>query len=288
VRKDVTVDVLIATFAGEKYIEEQLESLLRQTFLPTRVLVSDDSLTPATGERIGIWNTGNRLPIFLLPRRDNIRPGPAGNFEYLLTFANADFILFCDQDDYWLPEKIETSVSVLQEMEREKGMDRPCLFFSDLTLVDLNLRLTDSSMWKKQMLNPRLASNWRQNIILNVVTGCTIAINRAALQKILPFPECDILHDQWVACAVSFFGSIRFSRTSKIYYRQHATNAVGARGMNLATVLSGLRKIRISYNNYRTVCRRFRCQSYVLVFFAKKVFYGFLRLEKTMVRGSIE
>lgn len=225
--------VLLATSNGAVYLSFLLSSLESQTCRPDRVFVRDDNSNDLTP---GILKTFcAEHPDFVHILADNSdRLGTIGNFSKLLSHADTRYILFCDQDDVWLPGKLEKTLSVMREAENRFGLDVPILVHTDLCVVDANLQTIATSFWKYQNLSPQLGFNLNREMPQNVVTGCTVMINRPLANLASPIPQNVIMHDWWLALVAAAFGQIVYLDEPTVLYRQHGTNSIGAKrwGMN--------------------------------------------------------
>lgn len=232
------VDVLLATFNGARYLEKQLDSILAQTHQNFRLLVSDDGSTDATLNILESYRTrfGHRMVI--LPYAGRGR-GVTRNFENLMLASQqeglAEWAAFADQDDVWLPHKLEVLLREMAALERAIGSEKPCLVHSDLTVVDENLETIAPSFIEYQQMDPAGCSPLSL-LSVNQVTGCATLVNRALLSVALPIPPQAILHDWWCAL-VSGCGRRSYLHTPLVLYRQHGANQVGARSRSLAARL---------------------------------------------------
>lgn len=229
---EATVDILLATYNGAQFLAAQIESLLSQTYGNWRLIARDDGSTDGS---LGILKDyAGRHPgrIELL---EDAEPGlgPCGNFGRLLAHASADYAMFCDQDDVWLPEKTERMIAAIQELEAECGGDTPLLVHCDLRVVDSALEMLAPSFWRYQRLNPVKGQFLNRLLIQNVVTGCASIANRAAVQLALPIPQDARMHDWWLALVAAAFGRVGYLPEALVLYRQHGTNTLGARRRGL-------------------------------------------------------
>lgn len=247
------VDVLLATYNGAKYLHAQLDSLLNQTHQNFRLLVSDDGSSDATLAILESYRErfGGRLVVVPNAHRGQ---GVVRNFENLMVISLRDglagWIAFSDQDDVWLPRKIERCLDELLQIEAEVGSGLPCLVHTDLTVVDENLKVLSHSFAKYQRMDPRQCSPVSL-LSVNQVTGCTMMVNRRLLQVALPLPRETIMHDWWCGL-LSGSGRRHFVSTPLILYRQHGSNQVGAKDRGLKTRLLRL------FTNTRGVVGRVR------------------------------
>ncbi len=220
------IDILLATYNGENYLREQLDSIVGQSFKNWRVIVRDDISMDRTSYILQDYH--QRYPdqfIIISDKQENI--GILQNFSLLMQYSTASYMVFCDQDDIWLPEKLLISLNVMKEAELNNSQ-LPILVHSDLTVVDSRLNIVDKSFWHYQNLNPKLDS-FNRLLIQNTVTGCTAMINRKLLTIILPIPQQAIMHDWWIALVASMFGKIIIVNQPTVLYRQHGNNDTGAK-----------------------------------------------------------
>jgi len=224
------VNILLATYNGEKYLEQQLDSIFSQTFKNWLLIIHDDNSTDQTVGIIRKYVKQHPDKINFID--DTISFGSAsGNFSFLLQQADSDYIMFCDQDDIWLPQKIELTLTKMREMEHDFPA-RPLLVHTDLTVVDENMNVLGESFWKYANIDPTQDSV-NALILQNVVTGCTLMINKSLLSLSKPIPKEVIMHDWWIALVASLFGEIGIVETPTLLYRQHGGNDTGAKKYDL-------------------------------------------------------
>jgi glycosyltransferase involved in cell wall biosynthesis len=224
---DRDIEILLATHNGANFLERQLESLLEQTCQEFRITVRDDCSTDGTVAILARY--AERFPEKLRYGINRKRLGALGNFAALLADSTASYVLLCDQDDVWLPEKIAQTRQVLRKAESFHGSQTPILVHSDAVLVDANLRVISSSFWRSCKVRPKRA-RLRNLLAQNLVTGCTVGCNRALLERALPVPVDEaVMHDYWLALVASSFGVVVPLQEPTVLYRQHGGNTVGMR-----------------------------------------------------------
>ncbi len=235
------IDIVLATYNGHRFLPELMKSLLEQKEANTRILIRDDCSIDSTCDLLKEYaeEFPNRLSL-----QSSMRPGEgaSANFGRLLLSTDASYILLCDQDDVWDLDKVNISLQCIQNLEAEFGKDMPILVHTDLRVVDRNLTIISESFFQFQNLDKH-AKSFKELLVQNMVTGCTVIVNRALLSKALPVPVDAIMHDWWLALVAAAFGKIGFIDRATISYRQHSNNTVGAKSWNLALIASRLRQL---------------------------------------------
>ena len=216
------INILMATYNGRRYVAQQIESILNQTYQDFRLIISDDSSTDSTlkileeyekkDQRIEIYCQGENL-------------GIVANFEFLIGKVRSEYFMFSDQDDIWEPDKIEKT---LDKMEKE-NLD---LVYTDLVVVDSRLKEIAPSYWKLKGLDYRIKkyNNFESLYLNNFVTGCTMLVKSKWINDFLPLPKKSkyILHDYWIALVISQSGRIGYIDEATVKYRQHTNNSIGS------------------------------------------------------------
>ncbi len=253
------VYVVLATYQGEPYLAEQLDSLLAQRHTQWRLLLRDD------GSQDGTLTVAARYAerdprIQLLPSSEQ-NGGPRANFDQLLQAAyaeGAEYVLLMDQDDIWLPDKIDTELAAMVAAEGRLGRSVPLLVHSDLTLVDRQDRLLNPSFMRYQRIHDEPSEPLRTLLVLNYVTGCTVLLNRPLLALALPIPRQAMMHDWWLAQVAAAGGAIVYLPQATVRYRQHGANQVGAKGLwqGILSVLSVIRHSGMPENQFARTVRQ--------------------------------
>jgi glycosyltransferase involved in cell wall biosynthesis len=232
------VAILLTTYNGDKYLDEFLVSLIKnQTYKDFTLIVRDDGSTDSTLQIINKYSTLSDK-IQILKSSGNI--GPRSSFaeilERILDNCDFDYFMFADQDDVWLPDKIEKTLLQMMSLE-EKNSNKPLLVHTDLAVVDGDLNLLSKSFWEFQKIDPSKDS-LNRILVQNVITGCTVIINRTLANLCVPIPKEAIMHDWWIGLVASVFGKIYYFNVSTILYRQHGYNNLGAKKFNLSYIIS--------------------------------------------------
>jgi glycosyltransferase involved in cell wall biosynthesis len=197
----VKISVCIATFNGEKYIRQQLESILHQLADTDEIIISDDSSIDNTIEVIEGLND---------PR---IKILKNQNFENALKHSSGDIIFLSDQDDVWVENKVDVMMQHLNSYD---------LIVCDCYITNADLKVIEESMFK---IN-RSGTGLLRNTVKNAYLGCCMAFNRKVLMKSLPFPKDIPMHDIWLGMVANAFYKVSFLPRKLVYYRRHDANSV--------------------------------------------------------------
>ena len=220
------VEILLATYNGERFLREQIDSILAQDYKNLTILARDDGSSDRTLAILDEY--AQRFPHRFRRLPQGIPTGNAkDNFLLLMKSSTAPYVCFSDQDDVWLTDKVSLAKEAMNRLESRWGPDRPLLSFSDLRVVDDALRTLHKSFWKQAEINPDSILSLNGLLSQNVVTGCTAMINRPLLELALQMPEEASMHDRWIALLVSIFGKAEVVRSQTVLYRQHDRNVIG-------------------------------------------------------------
>lgn len=228
--KPKVIEVLMAVYYGEKFVAEQIESILSQTYPHIRLTIRDNHSLDGTRQILEKYQSRHPETINVIYSDTNL--GIIGNFSALLENSQADYVMFSDHDDVWLPHKVQIAMNKMEELEKLHGSETPILVHGDLKVVDSQLKTIHSSFWKYSKLDPNKQSLSRQ-LIHNQVTGCTTLLNRPLISLSTPFPQDSVMHDWWLALCAAAFGKIGVVNQPAILYRQHQSNDTGAKKYSL-------------------------------------------------------
>jgi len=208
-RSNIRISVCMATYNGERYIEEQIKSILNQLSMNDEVIISDDNSTDNTIciiEKI----KDNRIKIFY----NHSQKGYTRNFENALKHSSGEVIFLSDQDDVWIEGKVE---NVLKELENST------LVVTDAEVTDGKLLTICNSHFK----NSGVKQGFWINFIKTRYIGACLAFKRELLSKALPFPKnqswCQ--HDYWITIVAELYYKVSLLRVPYIKYRRHGNNA---------------------------------------------------------------
>ncbi|TFH75757.1 glycosyltransferase family 2 protein [Gammaproteobacteria bacterium LSUCC0112] len=224
--------VLLPVFNGAEYLAEQLDSILSQTHHSLLLVCRDDGSTDTSTAILTEYRNlhAERMRV-IEDNKGNL--GASGSFSELMQWS-LDFmrsseqdvyVALSDQDDIWHADKLAIT---LQAMTSVDDGSQPTLVHSDLHVVDKQGQLLSSSLLDFQGLDPTRTA-FSAQLISNTVTGCTVLMNKALLQKALPVPADAMMHDWWLSLVASCFGRLVFVNRATVEYRQHGRNTLGAR-----------------------------------------------------------
>jgi len=220
------ISILLASYNGEKFIAEQINSLLQQTIHDFRLYIRDDRSTDSTFHIIQGFAEKHPDKIFVAQNDANL--GAKYNFMKMMIEHKDAYVMLCDQDDVWLTEKIEVTLAKMKKMESEFGEKTPLLVHTDLRVVNEKLE-TVSPSFKAAMNADYSKTKLHHQVIQNTLTGCTVMYNRALADLITQTPSFMVAHDWWLMLIASAFGHISSLDNQTILYRQHTKNEIGAR-----------------------------------------------------------
>ncbi len=244
------VAILMATYNGEKYLPQQIESIRQQTFGDWTLYIQDDGSKDNTRAIIEEYaKKDDRIKMFDIGLS---RQGAGMNFLSMLNAVESDYYMFSDQDDVWFTDKIEKTMNRMNEEEKEHP-DKPVIVHTSRTFTDENLNVKLQSEFNPKglpdhVIEKKLALMKDPNIlrIYTIVGGCTMMLNHKAKEKV--FPYCNVrVHDSVCAMAVANAGGVISTIIEPtMYYRLHGGQTCGVRSnkllpkvLNLFSTLSG-------------------------------------------------
>ena len=203
------ISLALPTYNGEKYLEAQLDSIYNQTMVPDEIVVVDDCSTDGTTKILEKYKQNYGLKYYI--NEKNL--GYNRNFEKAISLCSGDYIALCDQDDVWLPEKVEKSYKKIVEFPQ----DIPTLVSS---FSSTNVRILETGRGRGMK-----GGDWRQNIAMRSTQGCTVMFNRKLKEEVLPIPD-GIMYDAYLGLSASLLGNRYYIGEKLMYYRIHSDNSL--------------------------------------------------------------
>ena len=238
------IDILLATYNGEKYLKEQIDSILNQTYKDINLIISDDCSTDNTKIILEEYEQkDDRIKLYI--QKENL--GVVKNIEFLLNKVESPYYMLADQDDYWLPEKAEKSLALLEKNNAD-------LVFGDLEVVDEKLNTMYKSFNDYMLLTRKInkyIDSYKLNYLYNCITGCTVLAKKETIKEIVPLPTKSkyLIHDYWIGIMVALSGKLAYMPEKYIKYRQHGNNQVGTE--KISHGFSKLEQVREHFINVK-------------------------------------
>lgn len=270
------IAILMATYNGEKYIVEQLESILNQTYTNWTLYIRDDGSADKTTDIISQY--AQKYSKIVLIKSDISHLGACNNFLTLLDSIDSSYYMFSDQDDIWDPNKIELSYLRIKQIESH-NKSIPVIVHTDLRVTNERAVVIYESFWKIMKIKPSILQKKQFFPVCNPCTGCTMIMNSHIKKYIYPIPKNLPMHDLWIAFKASLYGQIDNLPFPTILYRQHSNNSVGARKINWKYFTSRIGNFRETIKEqYRMACF-FSKHNYgsILKYFFYKTVYSIIR-----------
>ncbi|MCL2088418.1 MAG: glycosyltransferase family 2 protein [Oscillospiraceae bacterium] len=227
------VGILLAARNSEKYLQEQLDSIANQTYADWRLFIRDNLSSDSTAEILSEFSQNHPAVVV---ESCNALCAKGSFFDLMQRAEHCDYYMFCDHDDVWNADKIETMLAAMVRAENSYG-SVPIVVHSDLAVTDQNLNVISQSYFKHQKIRPN-KNRLNNYLYQNTVTGCASMINNSMRDlSLLSDTDGVIMHDWWIAMTASVFGRIVTVPQSTVFYRQHGDNQVGARNRNLRSYI---------------------------------------------------
>ncbi len=259
-KKEYSVLVLMSVYNGEKYLREQLDSILGQKGCNVMLLIRDDGSCDGSGKILQEYlNGGQRARFYPVIEGKNI--GVIQSFFELLYAAvefSHEYVALADKDDIWQEDKLAAAIIAIQRGEklaRKEGEEKPCLYASEVQPVD----------WRGEKIlggirYPKRNPGFGNALVENICAGCTCVINRELLRLFCDIEvygrrlkTCQVvMHDFWLYLLASAFGRVIFDTKAHIYYRQHEENTVGM----ASSVMESYKKRVLNFKKNRGKLRK--------------------------------
>jgi glycosyltransferase involved in cell wall biosynthesis len=280
--------VAVCTFNGEKYISQQLDSILNQTIIPDEIIICDDCSTDQTTYIIQKYILNNKT-IKLYINNNNI--GTIKNFEKAISLCNGELIFLSDQDDIWYPNKVEKYLYFFNN-------NKKCLLlFTNGDLIDEYGNNMGTTLFNEFYFPPSIQNKWKNNINAikylinnnNKVTGATICIKNQLVTNVLPILVYKgMWHDTWLALHAAKDNGLFFLNDSLIQYRIHNKQQVGINTNNNSFQNGTVSKLEYSFylrNNFRKYYKYYILYNIYLYIYNK--YKSFKRFIKKLLKPNI-
>ena len=234
------IAILLSTYNGELYLEQQIESIITQDYKNWKLFIRDDRSQDSTKEIIKKYSEKYNNIYFI---EEDCNKGAALSFMHLLSLIDSDYYMFCDQDDIWYDNKISTVFNILKETNNDQK--KPVLVFSDSKVVDQDLRIIHDSFWNYNKIFPKLILSQPDYIsVFNCAPGCTMIFNRELKNHLTDYDENIIMHDWYIMIKALQNGTVQYYDKALMLYRQHQNNVMGASKISFTNRFSKIFKIK--------------------------------------------
>ena len=221
------IAILMATYNGAKYLEEQIDSILSQSSKQWHLYIHDDGSSDGTVELLNDY--AGKYPEQVTVMDYPSQGGALQNFMSPLEKVEANYYMFSDQDDVWHQDKIKKEIERMYNEENVRTNKVPIIVYSDLFVVDAKLNKISDSFLTYSGIHPEFLTTFNELGASNLTTGCTMLFNHAVKEFVRhPFTAAT-MHDAWITlCTVKANGVLAYLSEPLIYYRQHGGNTLGA------------------------------------------------------------
>jgi glycosyltransferase involved in cell wall biosynthesis len=270
--KNNNIAILLSTYNGENYLEDQIKSIINQTYANWTLYVRDDGSTDRTLDILRRY-ASEYTNINIL--YDEIHRDACCSFLWLLSEVDSQYYMFCDQDDVWIENKIEISFLTMVTQEKQTP-DIPIIVNTDLVVVDSALNSIDTSFWRYAKINP-YPDHAYNYVVTNYVTGCTMLFNQHAKRVSLKLNKYILMHDYWIALNVLHHKGVILPLPLKtVLYRQHSSNKLGAVKSD-SSLISRIFNIRSVFIYNKRLYKMVKSVTGVsLILFLKRKFFVYL------------
>ena len=204
------IDILMATYNGEKYLAEQIDSIICQTYKNWNLLIRDDGSSDNTFKILKEYEKKDDRIKIIKDKKGNL--GIAKNFEELLKISSSELIMFSDQDDVWKKDKIKIMLKYVGNSD---------LIISDAIVTNEKLEFISESLF----CLVKSKNGIIKNVIKNTYYGCCMLFKRKILEEVLPIPNNkEIGHDLWIGLISEKYYKVKFIDEKLIYFRRHSNN----------------------------------------------------------------
>jgi len=227
------ISILMATYNGESYLAQQIDSLLKQTYKNFILYINDDCSTDKSLQVAQQYSEKHPDKIQVTQNENNTGHAKHNFIKMMATYKD-EYIMLSDQDDVWLPNKIEITLTKMKELENKHSTATPILVHTDLTVVDQDLKVINPS-YRQATSRKYGRTGENQVLTLNNASGCTLMYNRAMAKLLVHKPKFCEVHDWWLQIVAAYLGKIGHVDEPTVLYRQHGNNSIGAKDTRTLT-----------------------------------------------------
>ncbi len=271
------VEILLPVYNGVKYLAEQIDSILNQSYKDWILKIRNDGSNDKSKDIINAYC--ERYPdkiIQIQSPEHNI--GLVKSLNILLSaYPHCEYIMFSDQDDVWFENKIGESLKRIKELEQEHP-NIPVGVCSDVQCVDSNLKIISPSFFLSQKFSLDVLGNINKMIALNIVQGSTVMTNRIAKEKYYPFPDFLNVHDMWLAVIIAHYGKMLYLTQPLMSYRQHDKNVLGEVNIGLGYYFERAKSAFKTVGLIRKIQKNLGFKSNFFLILYYKFFYAYKRI----------
>lgn len=269
------IDILMSTYNGSKFLQQQLDSIINQTYVNWRLIIRDDGSSDTTLDIIENYAIAYPDRIKIVDR-GTANLGSSKSFERLLDFVESDYFMFSDQDDIWCNNKIECSFKEMLHIEDLYGKNMPLMVCADAKCIDSDGKDICDSFFESQKFIDT-TKNDISLLALNVVQGSTALMNKKVMDYIRPFPNY-VQHDQWIAVITAHYGKVSYLHEPLLLYRQHGHNVLGALNIGASYFMKKMGNIKKQTRIYYSFYKNLPFRPNIIKWSCLKIYYSLKRL----------
>lgn len=274
-RNAKNIAILLAAYNAEKYLAEQIDSVISQTNQDWTLYIRNDGSKDNTAKIISEYC--EKYPKIIAIDRDGENLGCRNNFFRLLEVVESNYYMFCDADDVWFNNKIELSINEMRKLELVNS-NKPLLVHTDSAIYDANLNLIKESYWKSVNINPDKFLSFNLICICCCIGGSTMLFNKQVKDLMFPLENNEFIFDYWIAINTVKYGIISTIHIPTKKYRQHNTNICGVTVGEANSIYNKLKKSTSLFKRYRQESNMLKTIGYGS--FAKYLFYKLIVIIK--------
>lgn len=219
------LSVALCTYNGEKFIVEQINSIVNQSVKVDEIIICDDGSTDNTIKLCESFQNISNTIIKIYQNEKTLRVSK--NFEKAIGLTTGDLIFLSDQDDYWEKEKVAKTIAFFKQNPKATGFFSNANLMDENSIVIENKKLWDSVLFLENELNKPIDLYKYITQTKSIVTGATMCFKREILNVILPFPSHGLIHDEWISLQLANQNALFYTNECLIKYRKHANQQIG-------------------------------------------------------------